>query len=450
MRIDRPSRVVTSISYTLWADVEAIVIASMLSYGVLSDDLLAKPSAQPGRAALAFIFITVVLDMLALGMIIPVLPKLIEDFQGGDTASAARMIGVFGTLWASAQFLAGPILGALSDRFGRRPVILISNFGLGLDYIVMALAPTLGWLIAGRMISGVTSASIGTAFAYVADITAPEKRAKSYGLMGAAFGIGFVVGPAMGGLLSSVGPRLPFWVSAGLSLTNAMYGLFILPESLPPDRRAPFSWKRANPLGALRFLQSHHQLFGFATIHFLYNLAHQSLASVFVLYTGYRYGWTAIDVGLALTGVGVCFGIVQGALVGPLVASLTERRTLVAGLLFGATGMAIYGLAPTSFWFVVGIPIMALWGLYGPSAQGLMTRRVGPTAQGQLQGALSSVTGITGIIGPGLFSFTFATSIDPSRSWHVPGIAFLLASALLVTGAMIGISLTRESGKSRD
>jgi len=386
--------------------------------------------------------------MLALGMIIPVLPKLIEEFQGGDTASAARMIGVFGTLWASAQFLAGPVLGALSDRFGRRPVILISNFGLGLDYIVMALAPTLGWLIAGRMISGVTSASIATAFAYVADVTPPEKRARSFGMMGAAFGIGFIIGPAMGGLLSTVSPRLPFWVSAGLSLANGMYGLFILPESLAPDRRAPFSWKRANPLGALQFLRSHPQLFGFATIHFLYNLAHQSLASVFVLYTGYRYGWTSTDVGLAMTGVGVCFAIVQGGLVGPLVAKFGERRMLVTGLICGATGMAIYALAPTSAWFAIGIPIMALWGFYGPSSQGLMTRRVGPTAQGRLQGSLSSITGITGIVGPGLFSFTFATSIGPMRHWNMPGSAFLLASALLVVGAWIGVVLTRP-GESR-
>ena len=378
--------------------------------------------------------------MLALGMIIPVLPKLIEEFQGGDTASAARMIGIFGTLWASMQFLAGPVLGALSDRFGRRPVVLISNFGLGVDYIVMALAPTLGWLIAGRMVSGVTSASIVTAFAYVADITAPDKRARSFGLMGMAFGIGFVVGPALGGTLSLVSPRLPFWVAAGLSIANGLYGLFILPESLPLDRRAPFSWKRANPLGALQFLQSHPKLFGFASIHFLYNLAHQSLASVFVLYTGYRYGWTATDVGFALTGVGVCFGIVQGGLVGKLVAMFSERRTLVAGLLFGAAGMSIYGLAPTSMWFIVGIPIMAMWGLYGPSAQGLMTRRVNSTEQGRLQGALSSVTGITGIVGPGLFSFTFARSID-----RMPGLPFVMASAFLLIGAIIGFVLTKPA-----
>jgi len=384
------------------------------------------------------------LDMLALGMIIPVLPKLIEQFEGGDTASAARLIGVFGTLWATMQFLASPILGALSDHFGRRPVVLISNFGLGLDYIFMAVSPSIGWLLVGRMISGVTSASIVTAFAYIADIASPEKRARSFGLMGAAFGIGFIIGPAMGGLLSSVSPRLPFWVAAGLSLTNGMYGLFILPESLPPERRAPFSWTRAHPLGSLRFLRSHPQLMGFATIHFLYNLAHQSLASVFVLYTGYRYGWTTADVGWALTAVGVAFAIVQGGLVGSLVGYFGERRTLVAGLLAGAIGFSFYGLAQTGWWFAAGIPVMSMWGLYGPSAQGLMTRRVGPTEQGRLQGALSSVSGITGIVGPGLFSMTFATAIGPMRTLNAPGAPFVLASALLLTGAFIGYRLTSQ------
>jgi DHA1 family tetracycline resistance protein-like MFS transporter len=402
-----------------------------------------NPPSPHGRAALAFIFITVVLDMLALGVIIPVLPLLIEQFQGGDTASAARMIGVFGTMWASMQFLAAPVLGALSDRYGRRPVILLSNFGLGLDYIFMALAPSLSWLMVGRLISGVTSGSIVTAFAYVADITTPDKRAKSFGLMGAAFGIGFIIGPAMGGVLSGISPRLPFWISAALSLSNGLYGLFILPESLAPERRAVFSWQRANPLGSLRLLRSHPQLMGFAFVHFLYNLAHQSLASVFVLYAAYRYQWTTTDVGWALTTVGVFFAVVQGGLVGPLVARFGERRTLVAGLVSGASGFALYGLATTGRWFAAGIPVMSMWGLYGPSAQGLMTRRVGPNEQGRLQGALSSVAGITGIIGPGLFTLTFATAIDPRRAWTLPGAPFVLASALLLTGAVIGYRLTR-------
>ena len=404
----------------------------------------ADSGAGPGRAAVAFIFITVMLDMLALGMIIPVLPKLIEQFRGGDTASAARMIGVFGTMWAAMQFVASPVLGALSDRYGRRPVILLSNLGLGLDYILMALAPTLGWLFVGRLISGVTSASVVTAFAYVADVTSPDRRARSFGIMGAAFGIGFIVGPALGGVLAAVSPRLPFWVAAGFSLANFLYGLIVLPESHPPEKRSAFSWRRANPVGSLRLLQSQPQLLGFAAVHFLYNLAHQSLASVFVLYTGYRYGWTMTDVGWAMTGVGVAFAVVQGGLVGKLAAQFGERRTLVAGLVFGAVGFAVYGLAATGRWFAAGIPIMSLWGLYGPSAQGLMTRRVGAGQQGQLQGALSSVAGVTGIIGPGLFSVTFASAIGPLRSWHVPGAPFLLASGLLVVGAGMAYRLTRE------
>jgi DHA1 family tetracycline resistance protein-like MFS transporter len=412
---------------------------------------MTEPSAHaaPSRAAVAFIFITVMLDMLALGIIIPVLPKLVEQFENGNTARAAEVIGVFGTSWAVMQFLASPVLGALSDRFGRRPIILLSNLGLGLDYILMALAPTVGWLWVGRIVSGVTSASIGTAFAYVADVTTPEKRARSYGMMGAAFGIGFIVGPALGGVLTSVSPRLPFWVSASFSLANFCYGLFILPESLPHSRRSAFSWMRANPVGSLKLLRAHPQLMRFAAIHFLYNLAHQSLATVFVLYTGYRYGWTPTDVGWALTSVGVSFAIIQAGLVGRLVARFGEWRMLIAGLSFGATGMAIYGIAPTGLVFAAGIPIMSMWGFYGPSAQGLMTRRVGPTEQGKLQGALSSIMGITGIVGPGLFTLTFSGAITTWRLWFLIGAPFLLASALL-WGAVVLALLTRAQAQEQD
>src|SRR6476620_3532095 len=212
------------------------------------------------RAAFAFIFITVLLDMLAIGIVVPVLPKLILDFVGGDAVRGADYLGLFGTAWALMQFLFSPALGALSDRFGRRPVILISNFGLGLDYILMALAPSLAWLFVGRLISGITAASISTAYAYIADVTEPEKRAARFGLLGVAFGVGFVLGPALGGIAGSVEPRLPFWIAAGLSLCNGLYGLLVLPESLPPERRAPFRWWRANPVGSLVLLRSHPQL----------------------------------------------------------------------------------------------------------------------------------------------------------------------------------------------
>ena len=398
--------------------------------------------------AVVFIFITVMLDMLALGMIIPVLPGLIEDFRGGDTASAARFVGLFGTAWALMQFLASPVLGALSDRFGRRTVVLLSNFGLGADYVLMALAPTLAWLFLGRLISGVTAGGVGTALAYIADVTPPERRARAFGLIGAAFGIGFVVGPAVGGLLAAIGPRVPFWAAAAFSLLNAMYGLFILPESLPPERRAPFSWRRANPVGSLALLRSRPQLLGFAGIHFLFYLAHQALPTVFVLYAAYRYGWTPTDVGWALAAVGAASATVQAGLVGPVVARFGERRTLIAGLVFGAAGFVVYAAAPTGFWFAAGIPIMSLFGLYGPSAQGMMTRRVGPTEQGRLQGALQSVIGITGIVGPGVFSLTFATFISIAAPWHLPGAAFLLAASCLLAGAALAWRVARVDSRA--
>ena len=260
--------------------------------------LRTPPATSSARgAAVAFIFVTILLDMLALGLIMPILPKLVESFVDNDTARAARIFGVFGTAWALMQFLFSPLLGSLSDRFGRRPVVLLSNFGLGLDYVLMALAPSLIWLFVGRVISGITSASISTAFAYIADITPAERRAAVFGKVGAAFGAGFIIGPAIGGLLGDADPRLPFWVAAGLSFANTMYGLLILPESLPRDRRAAFRWKSANPIGALRLLRSDRILAGLSVVNFFTQLAHAVLPSTFVLYATYRYGWDAKTVG---------------------------------------------------------------------------------------------------------------------------------------------------------
>jgi len=394
----------------------------------MPDLIIPAPGRRP---ALVFIFITIVLDVLALGIIIPVLPRLVESFLGGDTGRAAEIYGLFGTVWALMQFVFSPVLGALSDHFGRRPVILLSNLGLGLDYVVMALAPTLPWLMVGRVISGVTAASFTTAGAYIADITTPEKRAAGFGIQGAAFGIGFVLGPAFGGLLGSVDPRLPFWVAGALSLANFCYGFFVLPESLPPERRERFALSRANPLGSLRLLRSNAELFGLAAVALLSFLAHEVLPSTFVLYAGYRYGWDAGMVGLTLAGVGVCGAIVQGGLVRPVVARFGERKAALTGLACGAVGFAIYGWAPVGELFWIGAPIMALWGFFMPSAQSLMTRHVSPSEQGQLQGAIHSLRGITGMVGPALFTLTFAAAISPGHAWTLPGAPFLLAAALL-------------------
>jgi len=401
------------------------------------------PRAPARCAALAFILITVVLDMLALGMIIPVLPKLVMNFLAGDTARAAKVYGLFGTVWALMQFVFAPLLGALSDSYGRRPVILLSNFGLGLDYIFMALSPTLSWLFVGRVISGITAASIPTAGAYIADVTPPEKRAGAFGLMGAAFGIGFVLGPALGGILGGIHPRLPFWVAAGFSLVNAMYGLFVLPESLPRERRAGFAWRRANPIGSLILLRSHPELFGLAATLFLSFVAQEVLPRTFVLYANYRYGWGEQTVGFTLATVGICSGLVQGVLVGRIVPRIGERRSLLIGLLFGVFGFAMFGLAWTGSMFWLGIPLMSLWGLSGPAAQGLMTRRVSPSEQGQLQGATGSLRGISGLIGPGLFTLSFASFIGARRDWHLPGAPFLIAALLLVGAIVLAWRITR-------
>jgi len=394
------------------------------------------------QAALAFIFVTVVLDILALGIVIPVLPHLVEEFMGGDTAGAAKIYGLFGTVWALMQFISMPVMGALSDRFGRRRVILLSNLGLGLDYILMALAPNLAWLFVGRVISGITAASISTAMAYIADVTPTEKRAAAFGKVGMAFGLGFVLGPAIGGVLGSVDPRLPFWAAAAFSLANALYGLLVLPESLPPGQRRAFEWRRANPLGSLRLLRSHPQLSGLAVVVFLSNLAHAALPATFVLYAAYRYGWNARDVGFVLASVGVCSAIVQGAIVGTAVRRLGERRVLLVGLACGAIGFFAYGLAPTGALFLAAVPVVALWGLASPAAQGLMTRHIDPTEQGALQGAAGSIMGVATMIGPALFAGTFAYFIGEGARWHVPGAAFMLASLLLAAGAFVAARTT--------
>ncbi len=408
-------------------------------------ELSAQPAEPARKAAVTFIFITVVLDVLAMGIIIPILPRLITDFLNGDTARAAEMFGVFATVWALMQFFCSPIIGMMSDRFGRRRVILLSNFGLGLDYIVMALAPTIGWLFLGRVISGITGASFTTAGAYIADVTPKEKRAASYGIIGAAWGLGFILGPALGGILGDVNPRLPFWVASGMTLLNAMYGLFVLPESLPPAKRTPkFEWARANPLGSLKLLRSHHELFGLATVNFLYFVSHQVLQSVFVLYVGFRYSWDARAVGLSLALVGIGSVIVQGGLVKPVVAKIGDRRALLLGLVCGTIGFVCWGLAPTGLLFLAAIPFGSLMGFYGPAAQGLMTHRVSPSEQGQLQGANSSVMGIAGLIGPGLFTWTFAYFIRGGRDWQLPGAPFLLGALLLLIAFFLALRVTRQ------
>jgi DHA1 family tetracycline resistance protein-like MFS transporter len=408
-----------------------------------------RGAASPRRAAVAFIFVTILLDMFALGVIMPVLPKLVQSFVDNDAARAARVFGLFGTAWAVMQFFFSPILGGLSDRFGRRPVVLLSNFGLALDYVLMALAPSLLWLFIGRVISGITSASISTSFAYIADITPPERRAAVFGKVGAAFGAGFILGPAVGGLLGGMDPRLPFWVAAGLSFANTLYGLLVLPESLPEALRSPFRWRSANPLGALKLLRSDAVLAGLSVVNFIAQLAHVVLPSTFVLYATFRYGWDEKTVGLTLALVGICSMVVQGAGIGPIVKRFGERNALLLGLGCGAVGFLIFGAAPTGHLFWLGIPVMALWGVAGAATQALMTQRVSPEQQGQLQGATTSVQSVSQLLGPFLFTLTFAYFIGGDAPMLLPGAPFLLACLLLVLAFLIAVRVLAKLRRGR-
>jgi DHA1 family tetracycline resistance protein-like MFS transporter len=397
------------------------------------------------RAALAFIFVTVLIDCIAFGVVIPVLPQLIKEMAGGSFVDAASWVAIISTSFAFVQFLFTPVQGALSDRYGRRPVILLSNLGLGLDFLIMALVNTLPLLLIARVVSGMTSASFSTANAYIADAVPAEKRPAAFGMMGAAFGVGFVLGPALGGLLGHIDLRLPFWVSAGLALVNFCYGFFILPESLPPERRTKhLDWKRANPVGSLLLLKRYPQVYGLALILFLGQLAHYVLNTVFVLYADYRYDWKEFQVGLVLTLVGVCNVIVQAFLIRRITPKLGPVRMVMTGLFFGALGFAVQGLASTGWVFLLSIPCLALWGMAGPATQIIATRQVDPTEQGRLQGAFASLQSFAGIFGPSLHTSVFTAAVGTYAAWHVPGAPFLVSALLLVIAMVVAWNATHH------
>ncbi len=362
-------------------------------------------------------------------MIGPVLPKLIAGFVHNNYASAAEIIGIFGTAWAVMQFFCSPLLGMLSDRIGRRPVILISNGVTAIDYAIMALAPNLWWLFAGRVLSGIATSNMSAASAYIADVTPPEKRAAAFGMIGSAFGLGFVLGPAIGGVVGNVNPRLTFWAAAAFALINTLYGIFVLPESLARERRTPrLEWKRANPVGSLRLLRSHHELWGLTWVNFITYVAHEVFPNVWVIYCIAAFGWSTGSIGLTLALVGIVAAINQATMVKPVVARLGERRTLLASLVVATFGLLLMG-ADNGILFLIAAVIISL-PMYQASSQALMTRRVGPAEQGELQGALGSVRGISMLIGPGLFAFTFAQFAGPWRSLGLMGAPWILAALL--------------------
>ncbi len=402
------------------------------------------PAETVRRGATIFIFVTVLIDMLTFGMIGPVLPKLIASFVGDNYSHAAQIIGIFATVWALMQFVCSPLLGMLSDRVGRRPVILLSNAVTAVDYAIMALAPNLWWLFAGRVLSGIATANMTAASAYIADVTPPEKRAAAFGVIGSAFGLGFVLGPAIGGIVGNINPRLTFWAAAGFALLNTLYGLFVLPESLAAENRTRrLEWKRANPIGSLRLLRSHHELWGLTWVNFITYTAHEVFPNIWVIYCIAAFGWSTGSNGLTLALVGVVSAINQATMVRPVVARLGERRVLLASLGLAVVGLALLG-TNNGIIFLVGAVLIAL-PMYQASSQALMTRRVGATEQGELQGALGSVRGISMLIGPLIFTLTFAQFAGPWRSLGLIGAPWLLAALMYAVALFVGWRVTTRA-----
>jgi len=393
--------------------------------------------ARSSRHAIGFIFVTVVLDTLAMGLIIPVLPKLVLSLGAGGLANTALVVGGFATVFAVMQFVVAPVQGALSDRYGRRPIILASNIGLGLDYVIMALAPNLGWLLAGRVLSGLAAGSGPAAYAYLADVTPPDRRAASFGLMFAAQAVGAALGPAIGGLLTGVDLRAPFWVAAALSLANALYGTFVLPESLPKARRARLDWSHLNPIGALIWLaQTYPRLAGMIAVAFLLSLASLGVNNIAVIYALYRFHWGPAQSGLLLTAFGVASLGVQGTLISPTAKRFGERPAMLGALALTAVGLMMFGLARTGLVFWLAVPLLALGAISGPMMASIFSRAVGDDEQGRLQGAWSSVNSMMGLVAPALFTFLFARSIAPGAPPH-PGLAFYVAAAMIVAAIAI-------------
>jgi len=397
------------------------------------------------KPALGFIFVTLVLDILGIGLIIPILPKLITELSGGNVSAAAHTYGWLAALFSLMQFVCAPVLGGLSDRFGRRAVILGSLFGSALDYLLLAFAPTLPWFFLARIISGMTSANISAANAYIADVSPPEKRAQNFGLVAAAFGLGFVAGPALGGWLGNFNLRLPFFVGAALTIVNWLYGLLVLPESLPLDHRRAFSWKRANPVGSLVALKKFPVVLGLTATYFLMMLAHQTFPSTWVLYTSYRYDWTPGQVGTSLAIVGAMAMIVQGGLSRRIIPALGERRSIVIGLTNATVFMIAYGLA-TQGWMIYTLLVVGSFGsIASPAVQGLISRNVPLNEQGAVQGALASLASVAGVLAPPLTTSLFGYFISPQAPVHLPGVAFFLGSALMFSAMLLALRSFRKN-----
>ena len=404
------------------------------------------PALGRGRpAALGFIYAAIMMNTLSMGVIVPVFPTLVKSLTGQGDAGAAQIMGIFGAVWALMQLTFAPIFGNLSDRFGRRPVLLVSMFGLAFDYMIMALAPNIAWLFIGRVISGITASSGSAAGAYVADVSTPENRARNFGRFQAAANAGILLGPALGGFVGVLDPRAPFWIASALAFANGLYGLFIVPESLSHDRRMPFHWKRANPIGAVALLLSKKGLLGMATIIFVAQFAGSSFNSVFQFYTHYRYGFGPPQIAIllmVLSGSGI---VTQSFVAGWAARRLGERGAVILGMSLNVAGFVCMGLAPVAvlFWPSLGFIILA--GVAFPNLMSLLSKRVEVDQQGQLQGSLAILFGLGQLIGPLAFTNIFAWSVRQHGAWHIPGLAMLMGAALLVVSVVLALVYARPT-----
>ena len=390
------------------------------------------------RAAIAFILVTLFIDILGIGIIIPVLPELIKEFAGGSTTLAGWYVGVIGASYSLMLFLFAPVMGALSDRLGRRPVLLASLFGLGIDFLIQGFAPSIGWLFIGRIFAGMMGASFSTANAYVADVSTPENRARNFGLIGVMFGLGFIFGPALGGLLGGLHLRLPFFVAAALSLVNWLYGFFILPESLPPESRSNLTFAKINPLGTMGRLRAYPIVFGLAAAFVCMSLAQRGLENVWVLFTGYRFGWNEMTNGLTLGLVGFMAALVQGLLVRPTISRLGERRTVIVGLAISTLAFLGYGLAYQGWMVLCVIVFGAFGGVTGPAIQSIVAGAVEPSEQGKIQGALTSLMSLTNIVAPLFFTAGLFSYFTSDRAvFELPGAPLLVGSLLQFAALLI-------------
>lgn len=396
------------------------------------------------KNALLFIFITLLIDCTGIGIIIPVTPKLISELIGGDISEASKYGGWLAFSYGMMQFLFSSVLGGLSDKYGRRPILLISLLGLGIDYVFLAFAPTLFWLFVGRMIAGVSGASFTTASAYIADISEPEKRAQNFGMIGAAFGLGFILGPLIGGIFSEFGSRVPFLIAAGLSLLNAIYGYFVLPESLAQENRRAFDWKRANPIGTFINIKRYPFLIGFITIIILQNIASYAAQSTWTYYTMLKFNWTERTVGYSLAFVGICIAVVQGGLTRVLIPKLGQTKSIYLGLIVHFIGHILFAIA-TKDWmmFVFTLPF-TFGGLAMASIQGAISNQVPKNEQGEMQGALTSLVSLTAIFGPLLMTNLFYQCTKPNAIIYLPSIPFIVGAVLTAMSVLIFMRSIRK------